>query len=238
MPDARARGAAGILAIFGALFTGNLIVLAAGYLVTLTLAWRSRILPQHAKFLIGAMIPIAVLLFFVWGAVVGAPPGSQVGTDRPGALLFALTILLRLTVLGGITQLMFLTLAPEKFPAAFSRCGIRGEGLIVALGTLALLPELMHRTDQVLTARFALGAMPNRSFLVRAREFPHMLRPLLAWSLRSAVQRSESWHQRQVFANVARFSTDSEPTSMPASVFVVALSILWVGAGIAVRFMR
>lgn len=235
--DPRARAAAVIIAISGGLIARYIPLLAAGWLVVLAFAFASGIIRLHLKFVFITLFPIAVALLLVWGWLVGAPPGSPVGSDHIGGMLFALMIFLRLAMLGGIIQLGLSTIPAERMPYTLSKCGIKGEGLIITLGALAVLPEIGHRADQVLTARFALGYVQNRTLIARARQLPYMLRPLFAWALRSAILRAENWRQRHIFSRIEDFSSEGEIGSIPLAVTCITLAAALLIGSIITRLM-
>jgi len=93
------------------------------------------------------------MLVAVWGWVAKAPPpGMPMGSDPRGGVLFALLISMRLAVLGGTFQLIMLSIPSQLYGHA-SRWGLRGEGMVVALGVFAVEPELKLRAEQILVAR-------------------------------------------------------------------------------------
>jgi energy-coupling factor transport system ATP-binding protein len=159
------------------------------------------------------VLPLSIALLIVWGVIVGAPPGATLGSDPHSGYYYAMTVALRIAVLGGVFQLTILTIPSEQLAYTLRTWGLRGGLLVVVLGAFALIPELAHRADQVLTARQARGLVADRSLVSRFRQFPYLLRPLLAWALRSAVQRSEFWQQRQVLSRVENSSHRTQNAS-------------------------
>ena len=237
LPHPKARLAATGLALLGTLLMRDPVAMAllwAGVLVPIVAA--GRIMKPYGQFLLTILLPIALALALVWGVIVAAPPGAEMGSNRHAGLLYAAAVVLRLALLGGILQVCFLTIPPNELPYTLSQWGLRGDAMVVALGVYALLPELRTRTSQVLVARSARGLVPNRSLLSNAKQLPFLLRPLFAWALRAAIQRSEHWRQRQLLSRVERLSADSSRvTSRVASVAIVSLAAVWFLLGVAGR---
>lgn len=235
-PSPRARGAAAAAAIVGTLISNDLHLLLLAWLgILLPLTIAGGIARQHMKFVTVFLGPVTAALLLVWGWMVAAPPGMPVGSSPEEGLSFGCMVALRLTVLGGVIQLCFLTISPEQLIATVRCWGLRGEGLVIVAGTLALGPELRLRSDQVLTARYARGLVPNRSFSNRLRQLPFLLRPLLAWVLRSAIQRSEIWHQRGLLARLQTLPVEPCAGSSTGSAFFVFLAFSWLVYNIATR---
>ena len=228
-PHPVARGIATVLAMAGTLCAGNLVWIGVAWLAVvcpiIVLAGAGR---QHARFVLTIVAPIGLALLFVWGWLVGAPPGVAVGSSPHAGYHFAALVGLRLALLGGITQLCLLTIPTSELVVTLKHWGLRGEGLIIVIGSFSLLPELQLRADQVLTARYARGFVRNANLLSRARQLPHLLRPLFAWALRSAIQRSESWEHRGLIAKVLAAREKTKTWSSVMSALYLGLAICWL----------
>ena len=191
--------------------------------------------PVFLKFLLGAELPMTLMLIGVWGWVAKAPPGVPMGTDPIGGVRFALLISLRLAVLGGAFQLAMLSIPTRLLPATLRGWGLRGEGLVVALGVFAVEPELKLRAEQILVARRARGLLAGSRW-AGFKQLPYLLRPLLVWSIRSAVHRADVWEQRAMLLRVEQLPTEITPFSSAAGAISLALSILWLIAAIFFRW--
>ncbi len=124
------------------------------------------LLPRFLKFLAIVQLPMTVMLVAVWGWVAKAPPGMPMGSDPAAGVRFALLISLRLAVLGGAFQLVMLSIPSRLLPATLRGWGLRGEGLVVALGVFAVEPELKLRRN-----RFSLpGALAGCSAVAVGRD--------------------------------------------------------------------
>jgi len=194
------------------------------------------LLPRFLKFLLFVQLPMTVMLVAVWGWVAKAPPGMPMGSDPAAGVRFALLISLRLAVLGGAFQLIMLSIPSRLLPATLRGWGLRGEGLVVALGVFAVEPELKLRAEQILIARRARGLLGGSRW-AGLKQLPRLLRPLFVWSIRSAVHRAEIWEQRAMLLRVQRLPTETIPFSGLAGGVSVALSLLWLAAAIAFRWL-
>jgi energy-coupling factor transporter transmembrane protein EcfT len=193
------------------------------------------LLPRFLKFLAVAQVPMTIMLVAVWGWVAKAPPGMPMGSDPRGGAMFALLISLRLAVLGGAFQLVMYSIPSRLLPATLRGWGLRGEGLVVALGVFAIEPELKLRAEQILTARRARGLLAGGRW-AGLKQLPRLLRPLFVWSIRSAVHRAEVWEQRALLLHVELLPTETLPFSRVAGIVSLALSLLWLGVSLAFRW--
>lgn len=193
------------------------------------------LLPRFLKFLLFVQLPMTVMLVAVWGWVAKAPPGMPMGSDQAAGVRFALLISLRLAVLGGAFQLIMLSIPSRLLPATLRGWGLRGEGLVVALGVFAVEPELKLRAEQILIARRARGLLGGSRW-AGFKQLPRLLRPLFVWSIRSAVHRADVWEQRAMLLRVQRLPTEAVPFSTAAGAVSLALSVLWLGVAVAFRW--
>jgi energy-coupling factor transporter transmembrane protein EcfT len=193
------------------------------------------LLMRFVKFLIFVQLPMTVMLIAVWGWVAKAPPGMPMGSDPAAGVRFALLISFRLTVLAAAFQLIMLSIPTRLLPITLRGWGLRGEGLVVALGVFAVEPEMKLRAEQILTARRARGLLAGGRW-AGLKQLPRLLRPLFVWSIRSAVHRAEIWEQRAMLLRVQRLPTESVPFSSAAGAVSVALSLLWLAAAIVFRW--
>lgn len=232
--DPRARAMSALLAVIGTLFMREplpLLIALLGVIVPLLVVGGG--IRGYAK-LAGVMgLPVVGGLFIVWGVVVGAPPGSALHSDPMGGGLFAATVGLRLLVLSAILYLAIAMVLPRDLPRVLRGWGLRGDLLAVVLGTFVLVPELAGRAGQVMTARYARGLIGRAVWTDRLRSFPQLLRPLLAWSLRSAAQRSELWSHRNL---VGRLEGRAERGTSNAILSVTV--IILAGAWLAISLLR
>jgi hypothetical protein len=157
-------------------------------------------------------------------------------SDRIGGIEYGLLVVLRLAVVGGVFELTFNTLKPSDLPGVLRGMGLKGDWLVIVLGSFALLPELMRRADQIVTARLARGSLSSASFSARLTQLPFILKPLFVWVIRSAIQRAESWEQKGLLSRVNMLGSDAS-CSMLGSMFWVSLSIAMFASALALRLL-
>lgn len=209
------------------------LALAIGALVILTA--RAELLSRYLRFLIFVQLPMMGMLILVWGYVTRAPPNEPMGSDPRGGIIFATLIALRLAVVGGAFQLAMLSIPSRLLPATLRGWGLRGEGLVVALGVFAVEPELKLRSEQILVARRARGLLGGSRW-AGMKQFPHLLRPLFVWSIRSAIHRADMWEQRAMLLRVEKLPAEAAPFSAAAGAAALGLSVLWLGISIVTRW--
>jgi energy-coupling factor transporter transmembrane protein EcfT len=225
-----------LLILIVATFINTRLLLLGGIIVALAILMAmDQLLRRFLKFLVFVQVPMTIMLVAVWGWVAKAPPGMPMGSDPRGGAMFALLISLRLAALGGAFQLTMLSIPSRLLPATLRGWGLRGEGLVVALGVFAVEPELKLRAEQILVARRARGLLGGSRW-AGLKQLPRLLRPLFVWSIRSAVHRADVWEQRAMLLRVHRLPTESLPFSPVAGVVSVMLSILWLGVAVAFRW--
>ena len=225
-------GALGILAGF---WTSDIRILFTAALAVSALVVAAGIGRRYAALCLKVFLPLSLGLLLVWGGIMGAPPGTAIGTDRIGGLTFAMLVVLRLLVASGISQLCILAIPSHELPQVLSVCGIKGDLLASVVAAFALVPELELRTQQVLTARYARGLSKNRSFFGLMAHIPLLLRPVLTWTLRSSIHRSELWSQRRLIERLEARSSDLR-WSMLASIVWLVPACAWFAYAALARF--
>ena len=219
-----------------AIFVANRwLPLTIALLVVTALVMQAKLGSIFLKFIWVTILPTSILLVLVGRFITKAPLGEPVGSDPIGGAIYGAIVALRLATLGGVLQLAMLSIPPRQLPKTLRGFGIRGEGMVVALGVFAVGPELLLRAEQIITARRARG-LAGGGFWSRVPEMPRMLRPLFVWSIRSAVHRSEVWHQRAMLLKVENLPQESADFSPVAGVLAIALSVAWLLTAILTRW--
>ncbi len=234
-PHPVVRFGAGLPAITAVFVCVDLRLLCAAALVVAALTLISGVLRQFLRFLMLVMVPFALVLTVVWVGVMGAPPGTAIGTDRSAAVHYTLLIVLRLAVCSGLFQVLVLSIPPEELLATLRRARLPDDLAIMVLSTLAIIPELKLRADQVLTARLARGLFGKPTLRSRVLQFPQMLVPLASWTLRSALQRAESWAHRDLVGRLCSLPSTAH-YSLISSLFAVLLTAVFCVLAIRTRF--
>jgi energy-coupling factor transporter transmembrane protein EcfT len=236
-PHPIVRMLSGALGVLAAFLTSDLWLLIAAVAAISTLVVIAGIGKRYASLCLRVFLPLAAGLLLVWGGVMGAPPGSPIGSNRIGGLMFATLVVLRLVVASGISQLCILAIPSHELPQVLSVCGIKGDLLASVVAAFVLVPELELRTQQVLTARYARGLSKNRNSWGLVAHIPMLLRPVLTWTLRSAVQRSELWSQRRLIERLEARSSGLQ-WSMAASILWLLPGCAWFVGAAAARFQH
>jgi len=233
----RARGLATLAAGAGAILVTEPLALALLWIILILMLVRGGVTTAHARFVGYVLLPVAAALLFVWGIVVGAPPGFPTGSAPIEGLRFATVTALRLAVFGALWQLCLLTLRPNELAPTLRSWGLRGDALVVALGSLAVIPDLTQRGRQVLSARYARGFLGSNTWWSRARQFPSLLPPLVAWVLRAAIQRGENWRHRGLVRRFDELEATPIARWTGGSTCVVLLALAWFVFGLMSRMM-
>jgi energy-coupling factor transport system permease protein len=234
-----ARGLAAAVAVAGTLLGTSVLGAAVAWVaVLIPLTALAGVLRQHLRFVLTILTPISLALFVIWGWIVGAPPGAPVGSAPAAGAGFAALVALRLALLGGIGQLCFSTIPSDRLVSTLRSWGIKGEGLVIAVSSLTLVPEMQLRAEQVLTARYARGFVRNRNLFSKLQQVPHLLRPLMAWVLRSAIQRAEGWEQRRLLVRMGDGVIYTGDSSLARSSFYLLMATAWLVCGIATRALQ
>ena len=224
-----ARGLATLFGIAGTVLADDIVPLLIMWLVVIVPSITATgILKRHGRMLLSTILPLGLLLILVRGWISGTPPDILTGSDPGVNIGYAMTIVLQLTVFVGMFQLCFYSIPQSQLLSIFWHWGIRGNLLIIAIVTFTIWQELKMRTGQILTARYARGLMPDRRLIMRIRQVPYLLRPLLALSLRDTIRRSEFWVQRQLPDRAGRIKP-VEKNVMIANGAAVGVSLAWLG---------
>jgi energy-coupling factor transporter transmembrane protein EcfT len=200
-PSPYGRLTALVLAV-GAILCSSAVttMLAALALAEGALLFSSPARKAHYVFLTWAILPFALCNIFLWGWLIGAPPGLPHGSDAQGGVLYAAAMTARLALLAAAFQLCFSGQSVPQLLALFRSWGIKGDLLLIVAGAFTLWPELRERIDHVVTARYARGLVRKRSILGSIIAFPFVLRPVIFGSLHHSVERADMW-QRQGLLN-------------------------------------
>lgn len=228
-PTARGRLWASVLAIGGAAVARDPLLLFGGYaLGVVPCVLIGRVWKAHLYFATSVVLPVAVLAGMVWPVLIGAPPGATMGSDGAGAIRFVCATVLRLLFLGGVAQACVLSVGATELASTFRRWGLRGEWLIGALGAMTLGPEVRRRADRSVTAALARGLLPNRRLWSRIRILPLTLVPLMTWSVRSAIDRADHWHDRNFTEHIERLASETDSGSWSCTVALLLAAVAWM----------
>lgn len=230
------RGLAAVLAIIGTMTVTSVAGAGVAWLtVMLPLAAAGGVVRKHLKFVLTFVLPISCALFVVWWGVVGAPPGSPRGSAPGAGALYAGLVSMRLVLLGGVGHLCLATIRPERLVPTLKAWGLKGELLVITVSGMTLAQEMRLRGEQVLTARYARGFVARRSLVSDLLQLPFVLRPMLAWVLRAAIQRGEVWQQRGLLERMSVTPPAEGRYSLVAGALYLALAVCWFLFAVATR---
>lgn len=177
---------------------------------------------QHLLFLLSTVALLAALLL-IWGWAV--QPGGIEGTQH------ALRLWLRICIIGGAFQWMFLPLvgAPLHLRMFMDDVRLPRWASLLLMTPVLFLPEIRRRIDRVVEARKAQG-FPASGF-AGLRALPAMISPLIASLLETSLGRAELWsHRNLLAADYARPA--GAANSMELSIIVALLSVLAIGVAL------
>jgi len=203
-------------------------MLGAVPLLIITNTWKT-----HLRFLALVVLPMGSALFLIWAVIMGAKPGDLPHTSPRDGAEFATLIILRLILLGGIFQIGILSLGLDGIGPFCLRARFPQEVSVMLMGATILIPEMKIRAAQIFDARCARGLLRDRSLFSRARQLPVILRALVSWALRSAIDRAEMWNHRRMFTAVQQLPTRVRPSD----VVLVTLPGIWLVYSIAKVFV-
>lgn len=109
----------------------------------------------------------------------------------------------------------------------FRKWGIKGDALITSLGSYIVWVDVINRSDKILTARFARGFIPKRTFVAKLKQLPLLLIPLTVGIIRTAVERSESWEQKNLLNRIGFIKLEKFKFSITANLLIIVISITW-----------
>ncbi len=225
-----------ILAVVGALITKNLVLLVVAWgLVILPLTKVLSILKQHLQFIAVIILPLFAILFGVWYVIIGAPPNLPIGSDPNGGAVYAITTVVRLVVLGGLAQIVFLPIPLDDLPRVLTQIGIKGDLLVIIVSSFTLIPELNQRANKIMTARYARGLIKDRSFWSRLRQLPYLVRPLFVGSLKTALDRMEIWERWGHVKSFTALSQSPKKSPEPIAFFYLAVALGWLGLAVILK---
>jgi len=176
----------------GAFCTNNFLLLAFWLLVLLPLMMITGNGKAHFSFLLVVVLPMsAMLLFLSW--IVWDKSTADFGN--------VLLTILKMIVYTTIVQVVLIIPSSQVY-TTFKKWGMKGDMLVTSLGSYIVWVDIVNRSDKILTARFARGFIPARTFITRLKQLPHLLIPLIVGIIRTATERSESWQQKKVLYRI------------------------------------
>lgn len=222
------RGLACLIGLVGAIISNNILLLVLGLLLFIMLLTLQSKLIEFCKFGLTVILPIGIVLIFIWGFVRQGAPGLEKSLES--GILYAIRTTLRLALLAGIFLATVLTLTPEQLIYLFRTFGIRGRALAVVLSCLNLWKDFQFCIRQVYVSRCARGLMPNCRFLTRLKQFPYAVRTLFISVFTQTIDRIHIWESDGLIERLDDFSECAvtlKDRSEYAGVLLLSLSSIW-----------
>lgn len=234
-PSPIARGAATVLCLIATFIITDPALLAMCWLVALLpLVIAGDLVRAHALFL-GSMLPLIGAMVAVWGWLIGAPPGFEMGSDPLGGTLFAARTSFRLLVAGTIIQLSFLTINPAELWPTLRSWGLRGELLAIVVASIALIAGISRIADQVIIALKAKGIIRSSSKLSHLKALPTILSNIWRQTTHTSITRVDvKWDPQQTLQTI-ELAPSSVSSSLLTSVILISASAAWLSVGILTR---
>lgn len=219
MIEPRIRLIAALLGLTGVFLTTDLRVLVVGYFVLLAMLAIRKELKTHILMTVTAFSPILIMLFLLHRYILPMSTGME---SNISPIKTTLTLV-------NISTIIYLTLKvkPDELPVVLRSWGLRGDALLVVMSSLISVVDLTKRADRILTARMARGYFTNRSVLTKIIQLPFIIRPLVGGTLLSAIERSDSWHQK-LLLNKPMYFPDRMEVRWGYSSLICCLSLVWL----------
>jgi hypothetical protein len=227
-PEPYARITAGIIMLSGSLLTRDLSILAIYYAIIFATLALQGILSVHIKFLIHIWTPALIGLTFVWGYVVKGSPLSVSEQGVQAGLHFAAITALRLAVIAGLFQTVFLSIKGIDRARFLTALGLSASSVAIVVSVFNLWPQFQRKVELLVAARCARGLMPNRRILTRIKQIPATFRLLFIGSLEESLDRTDRWNSEGLLSRLGKtISDDPEPLGLrkASSIWIFVSSI-------------
>jgi len=226
------RGVFLLAACLGVLLSTGAVTVLIGYVLILFVTGAVGRVKQHLKVALTAGIPFLLMLSLVYLVILESPDKSQV--ERLEYILF---IFLRVMMVTASFQLVFAMNSVELL-TFLRRWGFRGHALLIVMGTFSLWKDFLGRAEKLFFARLAGGHFTSRSLVNRLTQLPFLFLPLVYSSLVVAIERSESWGQLDVDAELSRITVDSEGGFHGiGNTLWVSVIVIWAGVIIILELL-
>ncbi len=190
----------------------------------------ARIVKIHLLFLIYACLPIFIGSLLIHAANYGDTQSLWRGFFSPAIVQPASLATVRIAIVGLIIQVFFVTLLHQALlPRLLQHYGLRGRGLMLVAGSIALVEDIRTRIGRISDSYKARGLMP-RTRLMRVLRIGEYLRPLFVSVLATAVTRGEAWQNREMLTQLERWRDDP----IPVSYLYTVLAVIWAAIILAI----
>lgn len=215
-----------IVLITGIFLTPNLFFLFAGYLIVLFLLLASRQIHLHIKMLLIANLPFLIMLIFVYVIILK----NHVPTSDLTGLNYSFMLFLRVTIMTSLFQ-QILNVPAEQLLFFFRKLRVNKSLLIVIVSSFTIWKDFISKGDRIVTARLARGFLKNRSIANRIKQVPFIIKPLLAVTLISSLERAASWKQRKLLLKIIEIDSNilrRVNYSLSFNIVILAIVSFWL----------
>lgn len=171
----------------------------------------------HVRFILIVVLPMLVMLLFVHWVTVD---------DMHAGISSTIALLLKLIVYTTVIQLT-LTIPSQDLLPTLKMWGMRKGALITSLGVYVVWVDVFRRSEKILTARFARGYIPERTFITKLKQLPHLLIPLIIGIMRTSTERAESWEQKNLLYRIENIELAKMQYSPILNIVLVVVPIVW-----------
>jgi len=217
-----------LMGCIGTLFANDIHILLGGLLiVSAPLLLMNRTCRRFLRFIAFGVLPILVMLIFIWNVLLGSPPGTPIGSDPYGGMTFSLVTGLRVATFGAIFQIGFLTISRRDLPAILYSWKLGTEWVVIIHSSISLTEEFGRRLHQIRSAQACRGLTSEHAF-IRALRTPSLLAPVFAWSLRSAGERARLWDERGLIQRFEKQKGTYRGGHILGSIISILTSLGWL----------
>lgn len=205
--------------IFGIILLNYFLFLSFFYaLVILPLFITQNQLKPHFKLIILGIIPIFISYIVIYIFVLECKNG---GWD------FISLRLIKLLLFTSVFQLV-LTIHPDLLIFTLKKWRFNNEALIVTLGAFTVWRDVKYKAEKIVTARFATGLIPKRSFLNISKQLPYVLIPLFIGIIRTSSERAALWEQKNILYLIENYQINKIKFSLSFNLSLLLMTLSWV----------
>ncbi len=208
-----------LCAFTGSILCDNVLIVFAFYLtIIVPLFFLQNKIFTHLKFLLLGVVPI-FLSFILLNIIVLQ--------SKSGGWEYIFERVLRLTVYASIFQIV-LTIPANDLFNTFKKWGLKGESLVTVISAFAVWSEITNRADKIVTARLSKGYVKRRNIFSMAMQFPYTLNPLIIGVIRTAVERADSWHNKNILNLIDNYIGTENKYNLILNTVIVIISISYL----------
>lgn len=215
----------GIIAVI--LTQNNYILLTAYLVVIIPLLIRGGQVKMHFRLLVAGIFPIFLSFILLYILILHGQNGGW------NFILFKTQKILLVTSLVQIVM----AIPSHALVETFRMWGLRGESLIITLGSFTVWGEMGNRADKIITARFSRGFIGKRNGVNLIRQFPFVLIPLVIGILRTSTERAESWDQKNILHRLQNYRSRKIPYHAFTNIAVLTGVCVWLTVAVMTRIV-